>query len=158
MAFRQSKRAFIDLRVDDIVQGDTRFGQVARFFRLEHEQDPDTGICKALIKCRLLVFSLVNGALNEQLPRGRFVVLEPDLVGDNDTLVDAATGQILAIRYQTPATEDPAMWGQVCHCFENRDVMLQGDWFEEQRDGAAIPVGGWILANMQQAQRMGRFS
>ena len=164
MAFLTSAHKHLELRVDDVVHAETRLGQVARVWSLHHEQD-DAGVCSVEIGVKLLLFSLVNGELSERLPETRFVTLKTVLKGNNDTLVEYRTGRILAIRdvpgnvgtAVTPHTADPADWGALCRSFEV-DTMLQGDWFEEIRDGRAIITGEWIVANLQQAYQMGRFS
>jgi len=164
MAFFASAHKHLELRVDDVVQDESRVGQVARAWSLYHKQD-DAGVCTVEIGVKLLLFSLVNGELGERLPETRFVTLNTVLKGNNDTLVEHQTGRILAIRDVpgnagspvTLNTADPADWGALCRSFEV-DTMLQGDWFEEVRDGRAIITGEWMLANMQQAHQMGRFS
>ena len=164
MNFLTSPRAFIDLRLADLVQADTRFGQVARFRRLVHEQDA-AGVCSVQIETQILVYCLVGQELGERLPDTRFVTLSVNLKGNNHTLVEAATGKILAIRDVpenagspvTPGTADAAEWGELCRSYD-QGAMLQGDWFETVRDTQPVPIGAWILVNMQQAARMGRFS
>jgi hypothetical protein len=77
-----------------------------------------------------------------------------DLAAANDTLVDAATGEILAIN----TGQQPAEWTAIIAGFE-QDTMLQGDFFEYLRDnGLPGTIRQLIEHHIQQADAMGRFA
>ena len=75
------------------------------------------------------------------------------LVADNDTIVDATTGQILAIRND----ETETTWLAKADAYE-QDVMLQGDFFEEVCITLPVVIGNLIKEHITNANAMGRFA
>ena len=165
MAFQQSARQNIQLRVNDLVRGDTKVGQVAVVIGQGWTQVPagrqlpdgtlSDGSVAATISLELQLYSLNGSELGETLTADpRFVTLTPTLDGKNDTLVDATTGQILGVRAQYP---DKADWGAFCRSFSDRDTLLQGDYFEQRRTHEVVTEDE-IIYHLRAASALGRFA
>lgn len=157
MAFLTPPRQLIEVAVSDYRAGATTYRQRARFLRLVHEQQADSGECSCEIRVLLLPYAASEtGEAGELLPAGRVLTLTVDLQARNDTLVSAADGAILAQRGQW---EGQAQWQQRIDALsEQQDTMLQGDFFEQLRENQPVLIGQMIRQHIQQADAMGRFA
>lgn len=155
MAFQPGLRTLIELPVADRVSGDTRIRQRARFLSLVHGQSSD-GACTAVITVLVSLYAAQGEDYGEALSGPGLSTYTVSLSADNQTLVDAGTGQILAIRQG----EQPADWqARIDELSQERTTMLQGDFFEYLRDnGLPGTMRQMIEQHIQQADEMGRFA
>jgi hypothetical protein len=155
MAFLQPTRQNIELRVSDVVRGTLHFGQVAVVIAQGFRQPSTTKAVSVYIELELHLFALNGTDLGDRVDQeARFQMVTETLDGANDTLVDAATGEILGLQKDYPDTGD---WGQFCRSFGARDTMLQGDFFQQLRK-SPVPTEALILHHLQAADAMGRFA
>jgi hypothetical protein len=115
----------IELPVVDRLPG---IKQLARFLRLTHSQ-ASTGECEATITVLITMYAADGADFGPALSGPGFSTYTVDLVADNNCLVDAATGAVLARR--KGATESD--WQATIDSFE-QPTMRQGDFFEYLRD------------------------
>jgi len=141
----------IELAVSDRIQDDTIIKQKVRFVSLLHSQD-QSGVCVALIRVLVFPFSAAAGDFGAPLTGPYARAYETELVADNQTLVDAATGEIVAIRYLLTAEQWQDMLAS------ERQTMLQGDFFHYLRENADVRIGDMIRQHIAQANAMGRFA
>lgn len=142
----------IELPVADRVAGDTLIRQKARFVSLLHTQSP-AGECRAVITVLVSLYAADGPGFGPALQGLGFQNYTVELVAANDTLVDAETGQILAMHQG----QDAETWQALCNGY-TRPVMLQGDWFEAIRETQPVLIGEMIRQHIQQADAMGRFN
>lgn len=146
-------RSIIEVPVSDRVLGDTRIKQKARFTTLTHEQGLD-GVSRATIRLVVTMYAAAGDDFGPALTAAGFSTRTVDLTAANDTLVDAATGEILAIN----TGQQPAEWAAIVASFP-QDTMLQGDFFEYLRDhGLPGTIRQLLEHHIQQADAMGRFA
>lgn len=145
--------AFIELPVTNLVVAGTIVRQKARFKKLEHEQHDD-GTCTVLIVVVLECYAA--GAdpdeYGPKLTGQRFIVEPFKHWGDNDTIVDAATGVTLRIR----TNETPEQWEAV-HEEYPQATINQGDFFELMRRNGVLDIDDLITYHIQEADRLGRY-
>jgi hypothetical protein len=143
----------IVLPVADRVLGTTVLKQLATFVSLHHDYDAhDQPQARIVVSVQMFGIG-PDGSLGPALVGDGFSKREIVLMAANDTLVDAATGEILAIR-TFAAGEN---WQAVLDRYE-QPTMLQGNFFEYLRDNAAINIGGLIRQHIQNADALGRFA
>ena len=145
-------RTFIEAEISDLVLLDTIIKRKVRFEAMHHHQDAD-GQCRATLFVRLYCYANAAGAYGPQLEGPLFRASRRELYADNNCLVDAATGAILAVRDGRSAAE----WETLPASFE-QPTMLQGDFFEYLRENQPILIGELIRHHIQQADAMGRFA
>ena len=142
-------RQKIQVPVSNRVYGDTIIKQDVVFVRLQHNQDYISGVSTAEIMLLLRAYSSINGnvgvPLNDKGIPDRLI----QLVADNSTLVDVATGALLAIR----TGETNEAWNTLIGTFP-QNTMLQGDYFAWLRDNHPLRIKDMILANITQADTM----
>lgn len=132
-----SSRLHLSQRVSDRRFGDTVFGQVAVFERLEHTQDK-SGICEVVIHLRVDLYSLLNGELQDLLEGNGLSSYTRKLYANNDSIVSALDGRILEIR--DPLVTTYEQWMAKAEAYPEH-VMLQGDFFEQLRGMSPMPIG-----------------
>ena len=145
----------IELRVSNkALPGGGRLGQRARFWQFGHTQSPDQlAQSTVLIKVIVTAHDLVGEELGDELSAQGFVPRIVELSADNTTLVEAATGAILAdLRGLNLVERQAAIDGFA------QDTLLQGDFFELLRDTAPVKIGDLLRQHLQQADALGRFA
>lgn len=147
MAFIQPPRQQIILPVADKIAGILK--QQARFVSLFHHQN-DQGECSA----KIVVLVTLHQADGTPLAGEQFPARIMELKAENDTLVAAATGQVLAIRQ---GENDAAWQARITELSQGVDTMLQGDYFEYLRENEPVRIGDLIRYHIQQADALGRF-
>lgn len=135
----------------DRVIGDTIIRQLVRFVGLRHSQGPD-GQCAAYVDVLVTMYAALGAGRGPELNGAGFAPYAVSLVADNQTIVDAATGRILAIRQG----ENQADWLALAEGYP-QDTMLQGDFFEQLRE-QPLRIGDMIRQHIAQADAMGRFA
>lgn len=151
MAIQQPPRTPIILPVCDVKFGDTFFKQKAHFQQLTHTESP-AGVCEATITVAVLRYAADGtapdgfGDVLPDLPARTFT-----LQAKNDTLVDLATGKVLAS--STEPDQNPYDWDAKF----TSPTMLQGDYFALLRDTQAVNIGELIRQYIRQADELGRF-
>jgi hypothetical protein len=147
----------IVIPVADRCVNDTRIKQKVRFLKLMHDQAEDTGECSAQIIVRVLLY-----AADASAPDGYGPLLSGPglssytrtLVANNDTLVDPATGSILAIRDLNATQED---WENTIDSFP-QTTLFQGDFFHMMRRYSPIDIEEMIIDHIRNADAMGHFA
>lgn len=134
---------------------DTVIKQEATFVTLRHEQHPETGVGTANITVLVKSYATDNGTQGIYLGDKGLADKRVDLVADNNTLVNAQTGAILAIR-TTPF--DTPEWLATVETFAATDTMLQGDFFLALRESAPVIIGDMIRQHIAHADAMGKFA
>jgi hypothetical protein len=140
---------FIELRISDLVPG--VIARLARFRAFAHDQAPN-GVCSVGAKVWVTLVRLVDGELGPPYENKATQEYEVSLVGDNNTIVDAATGEILLIK----TTQDVPEWDDIAEAYPQM-VMYQGDFFELVRKHSPLDLEEMIEQNIRQADAMGRF-
>ena len=146
-------RAIIMVPLADRVFAGTIIKQTATFVTLSHVQDPNSGVCSAVIVVLVKYYANNAGALGMSLNDHGVPDKQFNLTADNNTIVDASTGAILAIN--PVFFESPEWLAQVAAFTQN--VMKQGDFFQAMRDASPIIIGDLIKHHIAQADSMGRF-
>lgn len=145
----------IELPVADRIVADTRIRQKCAFAMLRHTQN-EAGECCAHIGVLVTLYAADDAAaegFGRPLTGPGFSSYAAELVADNNTLVDAQTGAIQAIRQG----ENDASWRAKIDAFP-QPTMLQGDFFEYLRENQPVRIGDMIRQHIQQADAMGRFA
>lgn len=142
----------IVINLTDRVFQNTTIKQKATFSGLEHRQNSD-GVSSALIMVLVQYFADSDGDYGVHLHDKGVPDVTKYLVADNDTVVDASTGAILAIK--TDGNRDE--WESIVNGYE-QNVMLQGDFFGYLRDNASIIIGDMIRQHIAQGDAMGKFA
>ncbi len=145
-------RTLIEVPVADRRIGDTLIKQKFRFTTLTHEQNLD-GVCRVAINGVVTMYASEGGEYGPALTAAGFTARPVTMAADNQTLVDAATGAILAIQQDESAAE----WAARINSFP-QDTMLQGDFFEYLREHADVRIGDLIRQHIAQADALGRFA
>lgn len=149
------------IEIPDYVNGTTRWKRKVLFQHFGHD------ILKGVTSLKMVtwrqVFADHNGAYGPALDQAGVPDKQVDLVGDNDCLVDATTGQILATRGDgSPGKprETTEQWDSlIAELSAERDTKLQGDWFADLAAGR-LPFSNheaMYRANIIQAYRMGKY-
>lgn len=152
MALLPGNRTTIVVDVADRQLHDTRIRQRARFVELRHAQT-ESGECRATIIVVVSMYAADGEQYGPRLTGAGFSDYMVELVAANDTLVDAVTGHILAIRTSQSAADWQAELDSHAQA-----TMLQGDFFELLRENQPILIGDMIRQHIQQADDMGRFA
>jgi hypothetical protein len=137
----------IIVRVADIEQGDTRYCQLARFTTLAHSQAASAEAAVVITVTVALHEMLADGTPGEPLNRRGITTYDVALQTDNDTLVDMATGGIIAAR-QPGETSDA--WRARADSYE-QDVMFQTTYFCFLRDNFPIQIGEMVRQHIRAA-------
>lgn len=146
MALLTSPREHIEVEVSSRIIADTVVRQLVRYVKLTDEKT-DSGECIVSILVKVFLHADHAGSLGERLSGPGFSPYEVYLYANNQTLVDAATGEILLIR----SGETEAEWQQkVTAAAEQRDVMLQGDYFDLLRQ-RAVEIEPLVVQNIRAA-------
>ena len=138
--------SFIEIPVSDRTPG---VKQKARWLNMTPSQDPDTG--EVSIKAWVLVNPY---AADDTAPDGYGAPLRGNgidpykvvLIADNNTAVDATTGEVLFVR----STENHDEW-QAKLQDDPRQLLLQGDFFELLIAYSPIAIGELLENFMRQA-------
>lgn len=146
----------IELVVADRLLGGVAFKQKARFAAFTHSQDW-TGACRLTVTVLATLHATdpaapqgVGEPMTGQESYSRQIVL----VADNNCVVNAETGAILAIRQGESETD----WQAILDALP-APTMLQGDFFEYLREnGLPGTIRQMIEQHIQQADQMGRFA
>lgn len=144
-------RDLIQMPVADRRLGDTVVRQLATFVQLRHVQELN-GECSAVIALRISLFAAAGEGFGPALAGPGFSDYMAELRADNNCLVVAQTGKILAVR----GNETEADWLERCNAFAG-DTMLQGDFFRALREGQAVKIGEMIRQYIQNADAAGKF-
>ncbi|MBF9239473.1 hypothetical protein I2I05_18920 [Hymenobacter sp. BT683] len=157
MPLYEPPRDLIETPVCDRVIGETLFKQVARFKKLDHEQTRE-GVCSAIITVQVTLHASVDGQAGPVLSGQGFDHdgYEQKLVADNETIVDPATDQLLAIRHHSIHGLNPAEeWENAVNAPQT--TMYQGDYFMMVRKYSPIDIDGMIEDHIARADTMGKF-
>ena len=154
MALITHPRTLIEVPLTDRVFDDTTIKQDAIFIGLRHDQNHDTGVGIVSITVLVKSFASDNGAKGIYLGDKGMYDKRIDLVADNDTIVNAATGEILAIRTRMMTPND---WQSIIDAL-TVDYAYQGDFFIQLREAAPIVIGDMIRQHIAQADAMGKFA
>lgn len=146
-------RTRIVVPVSDKVYDSTIIKQEAIFVRLQHNQDHISGVSSAEIIVLLCAYSSIAGEKGMPLNSRGVPDRTVTLVANNDTLVDVATGALLAIF----SNEEPTVRQTIIDGFP-QNTMLQGDFFAWLRDNNPVRIGDMIHANIIQADTMNKFT
>lgn len=146
------ERNLISLRVADRVVGDTRICQLATLRAFHHTQAAN-GAGTVTVEVEVALFAAQGQELGPALTGGGFSTRIVRLGGDNLTLVDAATGDVLATR----TNESEPDWQAILDSFA-QPTMLQGDFFLYLRDNQTVAIGELIRTHIQRADALGRFA
>ena len=141
----------IEVVVSDRIINDTVIKQKAVFESLTHRQM--NGQSNAIIVLNVTMYASKDGEFGEQLTGDGFLVRRKELTAANDTLVDANTGEVLAVNDTYMPTDE---WVKTAEGFK-QVVMFQGDFFEFLRDNVAIEIGAVIRQHIANADKLGRF-
>lgn len=145
-------RALIEIAVASRTIVDTLIKQKAKFVSLLHQQT-EAGESLVIVTVRVALFAADGDGFGPALEGPGFSAYEVQLRADNQTVVDAQTGAILAIRLGEPEAD----WQNKLASYE-QPVMLQGDFFEYLRENQPIKIGEMIRQHITQADAMGRFA
>lgn len=154
-------RQVLEIPVSDHVNGSTVVKQKARFTKLTHVQQAD-GVCTVVVSTEVTMYGADPDSADGYGPAlqgSGFFSYPKHLSADNNTVVDVATGAILAIRRERTAEQaahTDEEWAAICASYP-QPVMLQGDYFEYVRQNEPIKIADLILLHMQQADAMGRY-
>lgn len=145
----------IIVRVADRMQGTQAIaGQEVRFVRLEHEEFGRFAP-RVVITLHVTLYSLdTNGNFLAPLTDDRVGAYSSQLAADNNTVVDATTGAILATRLPGTSAEQ---WDATLAAFPG-DYMYQGTFFLKMRDHQSVVIGDMIRLHIVQADAMGKFN
>ncbi len=145
-------RTLIEIPVADRVFLDSVIRQKARFVSLVHHQY-ESGESLAHIAVEVRLYAADGDGFGPVLDGPGFAPYRVELAADNQTVVDAQTGAILAIRQG----EAEADWQEKLTGYA-QPVMLQGDFFEYLRENVDVRIGDMIRLHIAQADAMGRFA
>lgn len=140
----------IVIPVADRAYNDTIIKQKAMFTRLTHHQSETSS--SVTVDVIVSMYANDNGAYGMPLTGLGFAPYHKSLGADNNTLVDAETGEILAIR----ADEPQDVW-EANAAEHDKLVMFQADFFLMLRDNAPIEIGKLITKHITDADALGRF-
>ena len=140
----------IEIPVTDRVFNDTTIKQKAVFTTLTHTQNEKSS--KAVIEVLVSMYANDNGDYGQKLSGQGFSPYFSKLGADNDTIVNAQTGEILLVR----TDESDALW-QARADMHPDTVMFQADFFLMLRDTQTIEIGNLIKQHITQADALGRF-
>ena len=143
----------IEVPVSDRKVNDTTIKQKAIFQRLEHRILP-SGEARVGVNVLVNLYAADGEAFGEKLTGNGFQSYMVELVADNQTIVDASSGAILAINTGYKSKAD---WEAQAQAYE-QPVMFQGDFFELIRDNQSVEIGGMIRQHIAQADAMGKFA
>lgn len=141
----------IVIPVADRTFNDTIIKQKATFTRLTHHQSETSS--SVTVDVTVSMYANDNGVYGMALSGMGFAPYHKSLGADNNTLVDAQTGEILEIK----ADDEPLdMW--LAKAAEHEKlVMFQADFFLMLRDNAPIEIGKLITKHITDADALGRF-
>lgn len=142
MAQLPFSRTHIELPVADRLPG---IKQKARFVRLSHGQ-ADNGQCDATITVLVTMYAADGEGYGPALSGPGFSSYLVDLTADNNCLVDATTGAVLARRNGINSVD----WQATIDSFA-QPTMLQGDFFEYLREHVDVRIGDLIRLHITQA-------
>ena len=149
----------IELPVSSRVVGDTIFRQKARFMDLTHTQSPE-GTCRVVVRVLVSLYAAQGEGFGPMLSGLGVSPYIMELVADNNTLVEATTGDILTgeggklyIRGKVSEQE----W-EAASTSSPTPLMYQGDFFEYLRENSPINISALIRQHINQADQMGKFS
>jgi hypothetical protein len=153
---------FIDVELDDYVNGSIRIKQVARNNRLVYLQDDATGECELQLGGIIRWFSYNEDGSVGPLLQERTLHGFPDvLYGKNDTLVKfdltkpEEIGDIIIHRGRPAIREywpDEAEWLEIQQL--PQPMQWQGNVFMWMRDNAPLVIGQMIARHFQAANQM----
>lgn len=145
----------IIVEVSDRKINDTVIKQKVVFQRLEHRIQPD-GTARVGVSILVELYAASGAGYGEKLSGNGFNPYYDELVADNDTIVDAQTGDILAININGFGHKSQDDWTKQANEFK-QNVMFQGDFFEVLRDTQPVEIGALIRQHITQADAMGKF-
>jgi hypothetical protein len=141
--------------ISDYVNGSTRYKRKAKWLSFYHAVTPQAGVNLQLVVL-ITAYAAVEGSPEEygpQLIGPQFRAYESTLQADESTLVDATSGEVLAVR----GALMPEAWQALTDSFE-QDIMLQTEYFARARDLGAVAIAPMVLHHIAQADALGRFS
>lgn len=152
MPLEHYEKTSIEMPVSDRIFNDTIIKQKARFVALNHSQNEIES--RATVTAVVSMFANDNGAYGQELTGNGFHPYNVNMVADNNCLVDATDGSIVAIR--EPGESD-AQWRAKADLHE-KPVMFQGDYFEYLREHQPLIIGDLIRLHITQSDAMGLFT
>jgi hypothetical protein len=153
MPLIQHTPQLIEVAVSDRKINDTTIKQKVVFQSLLHRQ-MSTGESRVGVTVQVNLYAADGDGYGSQLTGNGFTPYMVELVADNQTIVDASNGAILAINTDYKSKAD---WEAAANEYEQA-VMFQGDFFELLRDNTAIEIGDLIRQHIAQADAMGKFA
>lgn len=140
----------IEIALSDRVYNDTIIKQKATFTSLIHTQNEIES--RAIITILVTMYANDNGEFGTLLSGPGFQPYQVNLVADNNCIVNAESGEIIAVR----TTESTEIWLAKAELLEE-NAMFQGDFFEMLRDTQPIRIGELIKLHITQADSMNKF-
>ena len=131
-------RELIKIPVADRIVGDTRVKQLAQVIGFTHDHDPVTQLGVTVVKVLITCYAVdaETGGYGPQLQGPQFnTTYQLRLVADNDTLVHAQTGAIVARRDKSQVSLAP--WFKLAN-EHPEPVAFQGDFFLAVRRGPVV--------------------
>lgn len=153
MAHQTYPLAWVEIDLPDYTMGDTRVKRKARLTEFHYTQSAQ-GITLTLLT-EVVPFGANAQGLSAELRSALFRSYEVALHGDYDTLVNAATGDILAalpswLTAEARAAKIATFEG-VC------DTQLQAEYFLKMRDTGTINMRAEWMRYMRTAAAVGRY-
>ncbi|GAB3303736.1 hypothetical protein [Hymenobacter tenuis] len=154
MALQTFDPTFIQYPLSDLTIGDTQVKQMGQLTDFHYHKNRQTGEAWAKITLYVTLHADIAGGIGPELPATVFGEgREEYLVADNNTLVDAETGEILAIKGIHP----DAYWQELVE--GERLVELQGVYFDKYSERipeqSIADMWRWHILN---AVAMGKFT
>lgn len=138
-----------ELEVSDLVRDKTTVKQKVRFLRLEHDDVARTATVHILVIPHCVA---AGGGYGEALTRPPFISYADSIVANNNRLVDARDGSILAERKFNTPTADADWLADIARVEASLvPAMYQGDYFLYLRDNQPLVIGNVIRQYIQQA-------
>lgn len=151
MALIPYKTEQIIIPVADRIFNDTIIKQKATFTTLTHTQTANGSNVR--VEALVTMYSNDNGDYGKPLTGSGFAPYFVTVGADNDTIVNAQTGEILLVR----TNESDAFWKAKADT-NPEPVMFQADFFIMLRDTQSIEIGELIKKHIIQANNLGRFN
>lgn len=152
MPLLSATRQLLELAICDKDFNGLLLKQKARFTSLTYSQAP-TGECSAQIMVLISLYAPAGDDYGPQLPYAAFPPRPETLRADNQTLVEVATGRILAQRNGAQEAD----WQATIARFE-QNTMLQADYLATLAEEEPVKLNDMIRRYIQQADAAGKFA
>lgn len=155
MAYLDYTPQALTMRVSDRVTAGTKCGQQAEITGFHFLRDRLTKAAQVNVDLEITPFALLDdGTLGEELTGKIYRCYTDVMNAANDTLVEQATGAVLAIRQ---GRNDADWQALIDRLSTSRDTMLQGDWFDMLCTSQAVEIAPLLLRFLADADAKGFF-